>query len=290
MSTRSYGSTSYLQQSNINVVVPSDFGTSNNPFTTARADLGDLVTNLAYPYRASGKLFFIKDNATYLCSAALIEPGIAVTAAHCVTGYGKRTFYGSFTFIPGYRAGEAPFGKWGASQVYVPSDYFNGTGCANGVVCKNDVAVIVLAPGANPTYPGTDTGWYGYAWDGYGFAGKKTQITQIGYPGCLDDGELMERNDAYGVKTASKKNNTLIGSLMCEGASGGPWVINFGLPPTLTNTTPGIRSTPNLVVGVTSWGYEKSTPKQMGASPFTSSNILDLMNKACSGTNADRCN
>ena len=41
-------------------VMPQEFGTNNHPFSTARADLSPLATNTAYPYSASGKLFFNK--------------------------------------------------------------------------------------------------------------------------------------------------------------------------------------------------------------------------------------
>ena len=39
-------------------VTPQEFGISNFPFSTARADLNNLATNIYYPYSASGKLFF----------------------------------------------------------------------------------------------------------------------------------------------------------------------------------------------------------------------------------------
>jgi hypothetical protein len=32
---------------------------------------------------------------------------------------------------------------------------------------------------------------------------------------------------------------------------------------------------------VTSWGYTSTSPKQQGASPFTSTNIVPLVNSAC---------
>jgi len=41
-------------------VTPEEFGLANHPFSTARADLSPLATNTAYPYSASGKLFFNK--------------------------------------------------------------------------------------------------------------------------------------------------------------------------------------------------------------------------------------
>ena len=128
---------------------------------------------------------------------------------------------------------------------------------------------------------GTHTGWYGYGFGGFGFTNGVTHITQIGYPVCLDNGELMERNDSQGFVSSSISSNTIIGSLMCGGSSGGPWLNNFGIRPTLTGTSNGTAPNANIVVGVTSWGYTNNAVKQKGASPFTSNNIVSLVNSAC---------
>ena len=69
------------------MVTPEEFGTTNHPFSTARADLSPLATNTSYPYRASGKLFFNIGTSTFVCSASLIGRGIVVTAAHCVADF-----------------------------------------------------------------------------------------------------------------------------------------------------------------------------------------------------------
>jgi V8-like Glu-specific endopeptidase len=267
-------------------IASQEFGTSNHPFSTARADLS-IATNTAYPYGASGKLFFNIGTSTFVCSASLIKRGLVVTAAHCVANFGKSQFYTNFRFVPGYRSGLAPFGVWTGGAIVMTS-YFNGTDpCfVSGVVCANDVAVIRLTsqaayPGAI-AYPGTSTSWYGYGWNGYGFtAAKLTHITQIGYPVCLDNGQLMERNDSQGFTNAAQVNNTIIGSLMCGGSSGGPWLVNFGIRPVLTSTTAGTASLANIVVGTTSWGYTNNAIKEQGASPFTSGNIVPLINAAC---------
>ena len=95
----------------------------------------------------------------------------------------------------------------------------------------------------------------------------------------------MERNDSHGFKSASNANNTIIGSLMCGGSSGGPWLVNFGIRPALTGTTNGTAPNPNIVVGVTSWGYVSNAVKQQGASPFLSTNIVPLVNAACVSSN-----
>jgi len=78
-----------------------------------------------------------------------------------------------------------------------------------------------------------------------------THIAQIGYPACLDNGLLMERNDSQGY-VGSSFSNTIIGSLTRNGSSGGPWITNFAVRPTLTGTTAGSAASANIVIGVTS--------------------------------------
>ena len=269
-------------------IAPQDYGTNNHPFTTARADLYGLTTTASYPYRATGKLWFMIGNSWYVCSASLIKRGIVVTAAHCVANYGQRQFYSNWTFVPAYSNGVAPYGVWTAKSATVMTSYLNGTdSCAQvGVICANDVAVLTLNASASGAYAGTATGWYGYGWNGYGYIYGLTQITQLGYPVGLDYGVYMERNDAYGYVSSSLSGNTVIGSNMNGGSSGGPWLINFGLPSGLTGQSAGLAPNANVVMGVTSWGYTSPSPKQQGASPFTSGNIVTLVNTVCTATPA----
>jgi V8-like Glu-specific endopeptidase len=268
-------------------VTPEEFGTNNHAFSTARGDL-NVATNTRFPYRVSGRLFFNIGGDTFVCSASLIKKGVVVTAAHCVANFGTGQLYSNWHFIPGYRNGAAPFGDWTVKNAFVLTSYLNGSDpCAvAGVVCRDDVAVLLLNAKAGK-YPGTSTGWYGFGWNGLGFTSAGlTHITQVGYPVCLDNGELMERNDSQGFKSAANSNNTVIGSLMCGGSSGGPWLINFGVRPSLTGTTAGTAPDANVVVGVTSWGFVSNAPKEQGASPFLSGNIVPLVNSACSAVPA----
>jgi hypothetical protein len=269
---------------------PDEFGTGNQPFSTARADFISVATNTYWPYRASGRLTFQdSNNNSYYCSASLIKRGLVVTAAHCVALWGTSSqWYHNWQFTPGYRSGVAPYGIWTVSQARVKTAYHNGTdGCAvPGVVCPDDVAILTLNTDSSGNYAGTYTGWYGYGWNGYGFVNGLTHITQIGYPACLDNGLLMERNDSQGFVSEADSSNTIIGTLMRNGSSGGPWVNNFGVRPTLTGTSSGSAAGPNIVVGVTSWLYTDDAVKQEGASPFTSDNVASMVTTACTATPA----
>ena len=262
---------------------PEDYGTSNLPFTTVRADLFGLNTNTSYPYRAVGKLFFDITSTGYSwCSGSMIKPGVVVTAAHCVAEFGQKKFHGGWEWVPGYSNGVAPYGVWTVAQAYVLTSYYNGTDpCAqSGVVCEDDVAVLVLNT-QKGAYVGNTVGWFGY-WYGGGFtSGGLGQITQLGYPGGLNSADYMERTDSQGYTSAASSNNHIIGSNENGGSSGGPWVENFGLPASLTGETNGYFPQSNVIVGVTSWGSTSLLPKNDGAAPFTSGNIQTLLNVAC---------
>ncbi|WP_230958742.1 trypsin-like serine peptidase [Burkholderia stagnalis] len=269
-------------------VQPQEFGSSNQPYTTSQVNAYGNNTQYYYPFRAAGKLFFNIGSATYLCSASLIKPGVVVTAAHCVANFGQRQFYSNWVFVPAYSNGSAPYGTWYGASATVMTSYYDGSDpCAvAGVICQDDIAVIVLSPQGG-SYAGNSAGWYGYGWNGYsynpsGFA----LIDQLGYPVALDSGVYMERNESQGFVSASNSNNTIIGSLMTGGSSGGPWLVNLGMPPALSGTGFGNAASHNVVVGVTSWGYTDTTVKQQGASPFTSGNIVTLVNTVCGSTPA----
>lgn len=270
-------------------IVKQQYGTANLPYSTARADLDPEATNTQWPYRAAGMLFYKKvEDRDFWCSAALIHRGLVVTAAHCVVDYGTKRRFSNWEFIPGYRDGAAPFGTWNALKAYVTEGYADGsTPCDyKGAVCPDDIAILALAPQKDaqnkPFFAGERTGWFAYASGPAPFtASGLVHVTQLGYPYCLDEGRLMQRNDSQGVISPDSRDNTVIGSLMCGGSSGGPWVVNLGIEPALTDTIGGVFPKANVVIGVTSWGSSDNTVKEQGASPFLASNIDFLVKAAC---------
>jgi len=269
------------------------YGTKNHPFTTSRVDMMG-VRNVSglYPFRAAGKLYFKFGQNNYICSASLIKKGLILTAAHCVIEWGQGWTNGghtNFTYVPALFGSTAPYGTWSVTQVYAMNGYVNGTDtCAQaGVICNDDIAVMVVTP-QNTAYPGTQTGWFGYGTNGYGFtntANPLALINQLGYPGSHDSGVKMQRTDSQGYKDPSLANNTMWGSRQTGGSSGGPELVNLGAAAVLdTTATLGSEANWNTVVGVTSWGYTDKALKQQGASPFlsgTNGNIDKLVSAAC---------
>lgn len=268
-------------------LAPMNYGSDAEwPFTTARVENGNKAVNSkTYPYRAVGKLFILLPDGTPYghCSASLIAKGVIVTAAHCVAVYGQGFMNANFVFYAGFYNGRA-VAKSAARAVVVPDTYLNGTDCiGDSPICYNDVALIVLAD-SRGRYIGSKTGWLGVGYDGTGFNSTgAAQITQLGYPAGIDYGAQMIRNDSLGqIYDSSFANNTIIGSQMTAGSSGGPWVDNFGPVPVLNAAWPGYSPSPNMVLGVTSWGSPSTPLAVMGASPFTSGNIAGMYAAACS--------
>lgn len=272
-------------------LTPFDLGTSTLPFSTAEVDAKNDVTSSHYPFRATGTLYFLEGGASKVCSASLIKPGVIVTAAHCVTLFGSSKLYSGFQFHPAYASGTDPYGYYTAKHVRILTSYYNGTDkCSEaGVVCQDDIAVIVLNKTKN-AYPGPTTGWYNYGYNGYGYnKSSQVHVTQLGYSNQIDDTQLMERNDAQGTLSTSDANNTEIGSLLTHGSSGGPWLVNLGMAPTLSGGLNfGQFPKYNVVVGVTSFGSNDPAYKREGASYFTSNNIVPLVADAC-GLQPDAC-
>lgn len=259
-----------------------EYGTANQPYTTSLEANSQLD-----PYRRAGKLFFRDGSSTFVCSASLIRVGLVVTAAHCVSKFGQQRYYTDFQYIPAYSSGQAPYGVWDWAAVLAPRSYmFGKSKCAAnapGVVCDNDVAVIALKA-KNGRYPGSFTGYFGFAIGGYSYTpNKQALVTQLGYPVSLNGGEQMIRTDSQGYVDATMAGNTVIGSLQTGGSSGGPWIVNFGAAPTASGNPFGTAADHNIVVGTTSWGYVNTGVKQQGASFFTNGNIAALVNAICPG-------
>lgn len=276
-------------RSQASTIIPQEFGTGNQPYTTSRVDLSSNIPSKYYPYRPTGKIYFSEHGDTYVCSGSLIDKGLIVTAAHCVADFGTGDFYSGWQFMPGLSGSKKAYGTWYVQEAWVMNSYLNGTdSCYQpGVICQNDVAVLVVAPRGR-SFPGTKAGWYGYGYNGWGFSADNTAlINQLGYPVSHDGGYMMQRTDSQGSVNGTYSNNTIWGSRQTGGSSGGPELVNLGWPANI-DTSYGSDYDYNVVVGVTSWGFNDSSVKIQGASPFTSGNIQVLVDAAC-GAHPEAC-
>jgi V8-like Glu-specific endopeptidase len=270
-----------------NGITPEATSTFGAYFTTSRV-FPDAATT-AYPYSTAGKLFFHEvdlsgnDLGYWVCSASVLRPRIIVTAGHCVThpssDPNKRYFFRDFLFVPAYNNGVAPFGSWTAAwEVVANAWYFADEDPF--VVNAQDVAMLV-ANDQNGTKLGYRTGWLGYWTNRL----DNNHVTMLGYPCNLDSCQRMEETFAQEYQYGG--NNTYIyGSAMRGGASGGPWIQDFGVAP--EGAEAGLLGN-NYLVAVTSYGPIATDPKYLGASNL-GQGFLDVLSLACGADSTGNCN
>jgi hypothetical protein len=91
--------------------------------------------NASFPTRAHGRIFFTirggSDPGDFVCSGTVADSPthtLVWTAGHCVN---DAEFDGGFatnwSFVPGYRNGERPFGTWAASDLYTTRGWRDNT-------------------------------------------------------------------------------------------------------------------------------------------------------------------
>jgi hypothetical protein len=149
-----------------------------------------------------------------------------------------------------YDNGAKPLGSWTAESVWVSNAwYFLGT-----APNEQDVGMLVVSD--QPIGGGTHR--IGEV------TGLSWQLDKLARRQRSDDAWIpseSRRWPAYGIQSltgiADGGNNTVkYGTAMSHGASGGPWVQDFGVAPNWTPGTsdPSVPMGTNMVVGVTSYG------------------------------------
>lgn len=279
-------------------------GAGGIPFSTKRvAAQGTQIPTDYFPWRATGKSqMLMPDGGSTVCTASVIGPSMLVTAAHCIHNYGQQEagFIANYLFAPAFHEGHAPYGIWRGREWYLAEAYYDGDdNCVvRGVVCENDVAVVVMEP-KDGQLIGDVVGQYrvltysdGLEEEDFSLAEvgaqQLVQITQLGYPALFYDGDKMIRTDSLGFRDTP--NNVAVGSNQTGGSSGGPWLLNFGVDTSFTGEAQPNDDLSNVVVATTSWGYRGASAgnKIQGASRFAKnsvftvkSNIATLIEAAC---------
>ncbi|MGI9506313.1 MAG: trypsin-like serine peptidase, partial [Geminicoccaceae bacterium] len=187
-----------------------DFGSFGIPYTTTRVqeglrgvDAGDANRlSTTYPYSAVGLLGDAESGG--FCSASVIRRGIVLTAAHCLGGEDAE----SLIFWPGYYNGEggteetiAPYGIWNVFRAAVPESWTSpDSACVD--IIENDLAILTMQRNEDGAFIGDLVGTLGYGWNNFSFISSENTgnlsvaaVTTLGYPGFMDNGEVMQRTD-----------------------------------------------------------------------------------------------
>lgn len=178
-----------------------------------------------YPYITVGKVFFKQNGVSYVGSGASIGNHAIWTAGHIVhQGNNSATGWSTdMVFVPAYRDGLAPFGKWPVSYMRTRSNWFK-FGNPNGL--WDDIAggVLHLLNGKKISQV---VGSLGFAHS----LGRLQHWHAIGYPqGAPFDGKILidtQASYAYDGSVAGEVKPVAIGCDMTGGCSGGPWVQGF---------------------------------------------------------------
>ena len=239
-----------------------------------------------FPFSTVGKLFFtIPGQGNFVCSASVIRRRVVATAGHCVanpsTTAGGRFFHTNFLFVPGLTSGVGPFGNWTPSTVWVDNRWYHSSGA---VPNAGDFGWLVIS---DRTISGVSrrigdmTGNLGYRINSL----TNNHVTMLGYPCNLDSCNRMQMTMAQYNRDGGT-NTAIYPSIMRGGASGGPWIEDFGRAPV---GAPAATSGLNRLVGVTSYGPIATTVYYLGSSRMDNTWASILVNQVCAGAPTGSC-
>jgi V8-like Glu-specific endopeptidase len=177
-------------------------------------DAGGSVT------RTTGRVFLTMKGVDFVCSASAVRSAnrdVVVTAGHCVKD-GSGPWAENWTFVPGYREGQQPYGSFSARRMFVAGPWSRG-GDDN-----FDVGMVAVTGqgGRHLTdlVGGQQIGFYpkrGLRTYGFGFPADPPY-----------DGEDLLY--CAGAVHGDPQGQTRDQGLRCDltaGASGGPWLTDF---------------------------------------------------------------
>jgi len=203
----------------------------------SRAAVDASAANTSFPDRVHGKVFFTinggSDPGDFVCSATVVSSNshaVAWTAGHCVydADFGGG-FATNWTFVPGFRNGEQPFGSWPASEL------FTTRGWQENVNIRLDLGAAELDRDGEGRGIEDVVGARGIAFN----ESRSQAFTAYGYPALPNPLSLPPRFDFDGQRLYSCASPLTGGDSppgggpeplqidcdMTGGSSGGGWVI-----------------------------------------------------------------
>jgi V8-like Glu-specific endopeptidase len=222
---------------------------------------GATSLEVATPYPpAHGKVFFTDAGVNYVCSGtaiASVNESVVWTAGHCVNE-GPGAFVTNFMFVPAYRDGAAPYGRFAASQLQTTSGWQGSgefgvdlgaavVGVNESGVSLNDAIVgersLVFDATRNQPYK-----LYGYP-AAKRFTGQRLRLCDTAW----------SRDD-----TSTTPDTMGVACDMTGGSSGGAWVTSGGAVASVISY--GYSSLRNVLFGP----HQESAAKQLFAAAETS--------------------
>ncbi len=190
-----------------------------------------------------GLAYFTDGVGKMSCSAGVVNSqtgDLVGTAGHCCKL--GRSFYKNWTFVPGHSAGEAPYGKWPARQL------FTTTGWAHRQDDNEDVCFAALST-VNGQHISQVVGANAISFN----ASESVGVHSFGYPGPARryNGVYYCAGITYPDNYAHGSTDVALPCKMEEGSSGGLMLANF-------------NGTTGTVVSVNSKGYEEAPGVMMG--------------------------
>ncbi|MGW3661077.1 trypsin-like serine peptidase [Streptomyces sp. NPDC005151] len=195
-------------------------------------------STITWPLNVVGKLFVtMPDGSQGQCSASVIVSNTKSalwTAAHCIhDGMSNAAgFYSNVLFVPAYRNGAEPWGRWEAANLIVPTSFADGD---IDKMLDADMGSVILKPLAPYGNIQDAMGGYGYR---FGFDTDYNGVYTFGYPtegynrpgSDFNNGEYMmycQGNTEDAVPFFPLDNRLKMDCDMGRGSSGGPFLSGF---------------------------------------------------------------
>ena len=179
-----------------------------------------------FPYSTNGKVFFTDDGTNFVCSGTAVSSenkSVVWTAGHCVHDGGDGTYHTNWMFVPAYKDGNAPLGRWTARELWTLNGWsINGS-------FKYDLGAAVVNRDSLGRLLVNRVGGEGIAWN----HPYPQHWTDFGYPQASPfNGNRQNVCTASYARqdnpdSVSGPSTIGIGCDMTGGSSGGGWIMNF---------------------------------------------------------------
>ncbi|GAA3616936.1 peptidase [Nonomuraea rosea] len=168
--------------------------------------------------RTTGRVFFTTQGRNASCSGSAVtsaNKSVVLTAGHCVKLNGA--FHTNWVFVPGYNAGNRPFGTWAATRLLTTPQWNASEDIGF------DVAAAVVAPLQGKTLVDA-VGGQGVAFNQQ----RRQQMYAFGYPAAAPyDGSKLIYCSGRAFDDFLLTDDLGLTCNMTGGSSGGPWMLNF---------------------------------------------------------------